>query len=43
MMVRMASLPSVNQYNLNPQHPSCPLFTFGGVEGNSLLGGAEME
>ena len=28
----------------NPQHPACPLFSFGGVEGNSLDdAAAEME
>ena len=27
----------------NPQHPACPLFTFGGVEGNSLLPATEMD
>ena len=28
----------------NPQHPACPLFTFGGVDGNFLDGAAaEME
>jgi len=44
----MASLPSIDQLTkqsgaCEKQHPACPLFTFGGVEGNSLLGGAEME
>ena len=27
----------------NPQHPACPLFTFGGIEGNSLLAATDME
>merc|ERR1711981_358538 len=44
----MASLPSIDQLTkqsgaCEKQHPACPLFTFGGVEGNSLVGGAEME
>jgi len=44
----MASLPSIEQLTrqsgaCETQHPSCPLFTFGGVEGNSLDAAAEME
>jgi len=44
----MASLPSIEQLTrqsgvCESQHPACPLFTFGEVEGNSLLAATEME